>query len=99
MQPAVFWASTPQEVGALLSAIAEKREQEQRAAVLRAGLIASAVHNAHRADSQGRRYFHTGPAMQPGDYLRRDVRYLEPEEFAAELRAWARSHNQQVAKA
>lgn len=90
MQDHEFWASTPREVGALLHAFADREEERERAATLRAALIAAEIHNAHRADSQGRRMLYKGQPVEPGDYLRQPVQYVDGETLRDIVHSWLR---------
>ena len=69
----------------LIGKIIERRKAEEKASVLRAGIIASTIYNVHR--KKGTR------AARPRDYLREDPGILSPEEMEMEMDAWARSTN------
>jgi len=76
------------ETGALLEKMAEKALAEEKAATLRAGLIAAAVYNVNR--KKGSR------PIKPQDFLARSanpVVEVEPEEMERLLDAWAGTVN------
>jgi hypothetical protein len=81
----LFWRLTPVELGSLLGKMAEVHEAEERAAVLRAGLVAATVHNVHRR--KGTR------AAKPSDYLKKPPAILDPSQMEAEMDAWAKASN------
>ena len=65
--------------------MAEAQEAKEKAAVLRAGLVAATVYNAHRKKSSR--------AAKPSDFLKKKAADLSPEQMEAELDAWARTAN------
>lgn len=83
----LYWRSTPVEVGALLDAMDERESRQERAAILRAGLVASAVYNVHRKKGK--------PAVKPQDFIRKQhkVQVVKPSELRAKLAAFADAHN------
>jgi hypothetical protein len=81
----VFWRSTPAEVGALLEAIAERDAARERAANLRAGLVAAAVYNVHRRKG--------AQPIRPEDFLREEPKVLTPEEMEQMMDGWMLTHN------
>ena len=84
----LYWQCTPPEIEALLTALADRDEQQERSAVLRAGLVASAVYNVHRKKGS--------KALRPEDFLRKKRKILSPEEFADVMSTWADTHNQKA---
>ena len=86
-----FWRCTPIELDALLDKIAERDEARERAAALRAALIAAEVHNANRVDGRGRRIGYRKP-VQPADYLResQEVQYVSGETLRGLVHDWLR---------
>jgi hypothetical protein len=73
------------ELRALLRQIEKRRVSEEKAAVLRSGLVAATVYNVHR--KKGSR------AAKPTDFIRQEARVLSPEEMERQMDAWARSVN------
>jgi hypothetical protein len=58
-------------------------DARERAATLRAGLVASAVYNVHRRKG--------APAIKPTDFLEssaRPIHYVEPAELRQIVRGW-----------
>lgn len=81
----LFWEITPQELAEILK---QKREQE-RAAYLRAGLVAATIVNVNR--KRGSRM------VQPSDFIRelpRDEDFMDVEEAVAMMDRWAKTTNQ-----
>lgn len=83
----VFWRSTPAETMALLEAIRERRETEQRAENMRAGLIAAAVYNNNPRRKRGAK------PVRPSDFFKAPPKIVSPEEMEAALDQWMASQN------
>lgn len=78
----LYWRSTPLEVGALLDQIVDLESRRERAAALRAGLVASAVYNVHRRKG--------AKALKPSDFVAGPQGdEPSPAEFKARLKAFA----------
>lgn len=82
-----FWRCTPEELNALLEKIGERDEARERAAALRAALIASEIHNAHRCNSSGKRILWRD-TVDIGDYLPQPVKYVDGEELRSIVHDW-----------
>lgn len=80
----LFWDLSLDEI----LAVSERVTERERAANLRAALVAATIANVHR--KSGSR------VIQPRDFLREPARYMTPEEGARALEAWARRHNATV---
>jgi hypothetical protein len=67
----------------------DRESRRERAAVLRAGLVASAVYNVHRGKNQR--------PIHPNDFLRdetkQSVRILPPEQMVSTMDQWMRQVN------
>lgn len=85
---AVFWGSTFVEVSKLMKEYAERRNDDQRAAIERAGIVAAAVYNVNR--KKGARW------IKPSDFIATRPHEVTPEQFATLMKGWARSHNRTV---
>jgi hypothetical protein len=70
----------------------DRESRRERAAVLRAGLVASAVYNVHRGKNQ--------KAVQPRDFLRddtkRSVQILPPEQMVSTMDKWMSQVNRSL---
>jgi len=75
----LFWNCTLGEVAMLYGRIIDKQVEAERRAVLRAGLVASAIYNA----LAGKVVCH------PEDFLARPTREVTPGQMADILRGWA----------
>jgi len=84
---ALYWTLTPAEVVAVVREVALR----ERAANLRAGLIAATLMNIHR--KKGSRL------IQPGDFLRRPREYMTVEAAQEFMHSWAKDMNQKHALA
>lgn len=82
----VFWDLTEREIEAALRC----RTDRDRAANLRAGLVASAIYNVHR--KKGSR------VVKPSDFLKQPARYMSPKEAATFMDRWARGVNRAAAE-
>lgn len=67
--------------------IAERVRSEQKAAALRAGLIASSNYNTAPGRKPGSKTY------KPSDFVRNKPKDLSPEEIRQELLGWARAVN------
>lgn len=85
-----FWRCTPDELNALLASIAEREAARERAAALRAGLIASEVHNANRGNRTGGRFVYTGPPRQLTDYVKMPVQVVDGPTLRDLIHGWMR---------
>lgn len=88
----VFWASTPLEVRVLVREVTETIKRRERAASLRAGLIAASIYNTTPQKDGGK-------VWHPEDFVYTPPRELTGPEMLEELRAWARVHNASLPKA
>lgn len=81
----MYWRLTPEEVFAVLREVA----QRERAASLRAALVAATIVNVHRR--KGARL------VQPEDFLedRSERQYMTPQQGAQFMRQWARQVNRE----
>lgn len=80
----MFWRLAAPEVEAVL----ERRQSLERAAYLRAGLVAATVVNVHRKPGT--------PLVKPGDFLRERPKpedYMDVEEAQVFLDHWAEAQN------
>jgi hypothetical protein len=75
----VFWDCTLAEVVMLYEHIVDQGVETERRAILRAGLIASAIYNARAGKV----------VCRPEDFLARPTREVTPEQMADILRGWA----------
>jgi hypothetical protein len=80
----IFWHSTPYEIRLVIKAITENRRADNEAAILRAGIVASAVYNVHRKKG--------AKAIEPKDFL--PQKPLTPEEQRQRMLAWAMSRQE-----
>jgi hypothetical protein len=76
----LYWRSTPYEVRMLIRALHDRRKQEDRAATLRAGMIAAAVYNVHRR--KGAR------PVKPTDFVREERKVVDPDTMVEILDGW-----------
>ncbi|HSH44476.1 MAG TPA: hypothetical protein VK966_01335 [Longimicrobiales bacterium] len=87
----MFWRLTPRELEALLDAIGERREQENEAENLRAGLVAAMIYNVHRRrgakPKEPRDFFRPAKA---GDEI------VSTEQMRSALDAWADRTNRRA---
>lgn len=81
----LFWKSTAAELSEVLDRVTERREQEERQAARRAGLVASAIYNVHR--KKGKR------PLGPDDFVEGGQGRMSPEEFRQRMHAWATTVN------
>lgn len=78
----MFWRSTLEEV----SAVFEQDDEKERAAILRAGLITSAILNVHRAQGAS--------LVRPSDFLPdTEEDWMSPEEAETFMDQWAGRQN------
>lgn len=82
---------TPAETNALLREVYEAESRRERAATLRAGLVAAAVYNVHRKKGT--------PMMRPQDFVREPVKIVKPGDLARALTSFAEAHNRRLAAA
>lgn len=75
----------------LLKELEDRRQLEQRADTLRAGLVAAAVYNVHLKKGK--------PAVKPTDFLPREVKIVTPAEMAARIRSCATAAQKKVHRA
>lgn len=81
----LFWGLTATETRALLEALMRREGEREKSALLRAGLVASAVYNVNR--KKGAR------PLQPKDFVREPVKHLTPEQMERVLSRWASQAN------
>jgi hypothetical protein len=85
----LYWRSTPYEVQQLVRAIVGFRQQDAKAATLRAGLVAAAIYNVNRRKG--------AKVIKPQDFVREPAKPVDPNQMAEVFKAWARAHNRRAA--
>lgn len=81
----LYWRSTASELMAILEHTSRRREQQERAAAHRAGLIAAMIGNVHRKKGARR--------LKPSDFVREPTRVVSPETARQILDGWAARQN------
>lgn len=85
----LFWELTPREIEEVL----RRRAEEDKAQLLRFGLIAATIVNVHRSKGAA--------LVQPSDFIREKPKpedYMDPETAQAFLDRWARTQNAEFAQ-
>ena len=80
--PNLFWDLTIHEIEAVFNRSADR----EKAANLRAGLVAATIANVHRRKG--------APMIKPSDFLRQPVVRMDPEEAAKFMDSWAAGQNE-----
>jgi len=80
----MFWDLTIHEVGAVF----DRNADRERAANLRAGLVAATIANVHRKKG--------APMMKPSDFLRQPIVRMSPKEAAQFMDTWAAGQNEML---
>ncbi len=86
----MYWRLTRREVVAVLQAIVKRVSEQNRAADLRAGLIAATITNVHRRKGAA--------LVHPQDFVRMPKRFMTVKEAQTHMNRWAKNINKTVAE-